>query len=210
MAKNYDKIANNYDFLSRLVFNKAQIKAQVNQLLFIPKGSKIIIVGGGTGWILEEIAKIHASGLQITYVEASQKMTNLAKKRFWANNQVVFFVQAIETFKPLEVYDVVLTPFLFDNFRIESAKTAFQILHQALKINGLWFFTDFTLQHKKGKWWKKVLVKSMYLFFRTLRMIDSEELIELEEYFELEKYRIVADKLHFGDLITAKVLQKII
>jgi len=90
MRNNYDRIARYYDFLSRMVFFRAQLKAQIEQLHFIPANSSVLIVGGGTGWILEEIAKVHSSGLRITYVEISAKMLELSRKRNVRANQVTF------------------------------------------------------------------------------------------------------------------------
>ena len=90
MRNNYDRIARYYDVLSRMVFFRAQLKAQIDQLHFIPANSSVLIVGGGTGWILEEIAKLHSSGLRITYVEISAKMLELSRKRNVRANQVTF------------------------------------------------------------------------------------------------------------------------
>jgi hypothetical protein len=47
MLNNYDKIAGHYDTLSRLVFFKSQVNAQINQLRYIQENSHILIVGGG-------------------------------------------------------------------------------------------------------------------------------------------------------------------
>ena len=116
MLNNYDKIANQYDFLSKVVFLKSQVQAQVNQLKYIPEKSSILIVGGGTGWILEELAKVHPSGLDIVYVEISQKMIALSKTRDVGNNNVEFVHLGIEDFKTDLLFDAILTPFLFDNF----------------------------------------------------------------------------------------------
>jgi len=90
MRNNYDRIARYYDVLSRMVFFRAQLKAQIDQLHFIPANSSVLIVGGGTGWILEEIAKVHSSGLRITYVEISAKMLDLSRKRKVGANEVTF------------------------------------------------------------------------------------------------------------------------
>jgi hypothetical protein len=49
MLNNYDKIAGHYDTLSRLVFFKSQVNAQINQLPYIQWDSHVLIVGGGTG-----------------------------------------------------------------------------------------------------------------------------------------------------------------
>ncbi len=80
MPTNYNKIAKYYDLISRLVYGKAIIKAQVSLLKFIPANSSVLIIGGGTGWVLEELAKIHQEGLTIIYVENSSKMIALAQK----------------------------------------------------------------------------------------------------------------------------------
>ena len=77
MAANYNNAAWFYDSLSRVVYGKALIDAQVYLLQYIQPNSTILIVGGGTGWILEEVARIHPTGLQITYVEAYAQMMAL-------------------------------------------------------------------------------------------------------------------------------------
>ena len=71
MASNYDNSAAFYDQLSQMVFGKALIRAQLYLLQQVPPNSTVLIVGGGTGWILEELSNIHYSGLAITYVEIS-------------------------------------------------------------------------------------------------------------------------------------------
>ena len=100
MRNNYDNIASSYDLLSRLVFFRSQVKAQIEQLKYIPEGSNVLIAGGGTGWILEEIAKIHPSGLSITYVEISAKMLEISQKRNTKANTITYIRSSIEDFKP--------------------------------------------------------------------------------------------------------------
>src|SRR5580698_1500791 len=116
MAANYNNSAWFYDRLSRMVYGSALIDAQVYLLQFLPAGSNILIAGGGTGWILEEIAKIHPSGLQITYVEVAAGMMGRSKKRNTGSNKVIFINDAIENIS-IKHFDVVLTPFLFDNLK---------------------------------------------------------------------------------------------
>jgi ubiquinone/menaquinone biosynthesis C-methylase UbiE len=86
LPSNYDNSAWFYDRLSRIILGKALIRAQTTFLPYLSlPNSKVLIAGGGTGWILEEIAKVHPSGLHITYVELSEKMMALCtkKKRRW-------------------------------------------------------------------------------------------------------------------------------
>lgn len=111
LKRNYDSIAWFYDGLSRLVFGNALIKAKLFLLDSIPSNSRLLIVGGGTGWVLEEIAKKHPSGLHITSIDASAKMVALARKRNAGANQVTFITSTIEDATLVATFDVVLTPF---------------------------------------------------------------------------------------------------
>ena len=58
MANNYNSIAKYYDTLSRVIYQRAIIKAQVFLIQFIKDNDRILLVGGGTGWILEELSKL--------------------------------------------------------------------------------------------------------------------------------------------------------
>jgi len=184
------------------------VKAQINQLHSIPENSSLLIVGGGTGWILEEIAKVYSSGLNITYVEISEKMIKLSKARDFKNNKVDFIPLGIEDFKTEQIFDVILTPFLFDNFSRHRAEAVFNGLHQHLKVNGLWLFVDFSISANKGKWWKVIILKSMYLFFKVMGIVEANQLIDMQSYFIQEKYKTMEQRLYYKGFISATVYQK--
>ncbi|QDW26607.1 methyltransferase domain-containing protein [Pedobacter sp. KBS0701] len=208
MNNNYDKIANHYDTLSRLVFFKSQVNAQVNQLQYIPKDSSVLIVGGGTGSILEEITKIYPNGLKIVYVEISAKMIALSQKRDFKNNQVEFVNLGIEDFSTDTVFDVVLTPFLFDNFAEQRAAKVFNLLNASLKKDGLWFLVDFSLNKNNGNWWKWLLLKSMYSFFKLLGIVEANHLIDMNPYFLNADYQVLELRLYYGNFIKAVIFKK--
>jgi len=205
MAANYNNAARFYDGLSRVVYGKALVEAQVYLLRYIAPNSNILIVGGGTGWILEEIALIHPSGLHITYVEASDKMLALSQQRKVGNNQVIYINEAIEDVTGLNNFDVIITPFLFDNFTPEKLETVFAHLHPLLKPKGLWLNTDFQLT---GQWWQNVLLKSMLLFFKVLCGVESSKLPDFEKQFELYSYQVISNTTFFGEFIAAKAYRK--
>jgi ubiquinone/menaquinone biosynthesis C-methylase UbiE len=205
MASNYDNSAPFYDGLSRMIFGKALVRAQVYLLQFIPANSKILIVGGGTGWILEEIAKVHPTGLAITYVEISANMLSLSRKRDVGDNQVTFINDAIENVALDEDYDVIITAFLFDNFTQDALPAAFEHIHRALKPKGLWLCTDFQIT---GAVWQRVLLKSMYLFFKLLCGIDTTTLPDIEGQFAQRHYKIKSAKAFFADFILSTQYQK--
>jgi len=205
MPSNYDNSASFYDQLSRLIFGKALIKSQVYLLQFVPKNSNILIAGGGTGWILEEITKLHPSGLQITYVEISAKMTAIAKQKNYGKNKVDFINEAIENVANSELYDVIITPFLFDNFTEENIGPIFAHMHQQLKPDGLWLCTDFQLT---GKLWQRVLLKSMYTFFRILCGIETTNMPDIAAQFSKYGYASLTAKTFFGEFIVSTEYRK--
>ncbi|WP_029275301.1 class I SAM-dependent methyltransferase, partial [Pedobacter borealis] len=207
MNNNYDKIAGHYDALSRLVFFKSQVNAQVNQLPYIQENSHILIVGGGTGWILEELSKIYI-GLKIVYVEISAKMIALSQKRNYKNNHVEFVNIGIEDFKTDVLFDVILTPFLFDNFAEQRAAKVFVQLNGYLKKDGLWFQVDFSLNKTNGNWWKWLLIRSMYGFFKLLGIVEAHQLIDMNPYFFKANYLIVEERLYYGRFIKATIFRK--
>src|ERR1700748_1727174 len=135
MAVNYNNAAWFYDRLSRMVYGRALINAQVYLLQYVPANSNILIVGGGTGWILDELTKLQPSGLRITYVEVAEKMLALSKKRGIGANEVIFINEAIEKVKLPSNFDVVITPFLFDNFTEQTLTKVFSHIHSLLKPN---------------------------------------------------------------------------
>jgi len=98
MANKYDSIAGIYDILSRLVFGKVLQRSQAGLLKWMSPESRVLIVGGGTGWILERIAADHPAGLDIVYVEASAKMVALSRKRKSGENTVTFICLPIEEY----------------------------------------------------------------------------------------------------------------
>jgi ubiquinone/menaquinone biosynthesis C-methylase UbiE len=205
MSSNYDNSAWFYDRLSRLVYGNALINAQVYLLPYVPSNSTVLIVGGGTGWILEELARVHPTGLTITYVEISAKMMALSKSRNYGDNKVTYINQAVEEVIFSEKFDVVITPFLFDNFKEGTLQQVFNHLNNQLKTGGLWLNTDFQLT---GKWWQNVLLKSMFLFFRVICGIETSVLPDIEQQFKQNRYQAIAQKNFYGDFIDSKVYPK--
>jgi ubiquinone/menaquinone biosynthesis C-methylase UbiE len=208
MTNNYDHIANYYDRLSRMVFFKSQVNAQIDQLKYIPKDSTVLIVGGGTGWILEELAKVQPAGLHIVYVEISANMIALSRNRNPGAHRVDFINQGIEDFSSSMSFDVILTPFLFDNFSAQRAATVFHQLDLLLKGNGLWLFVDFNLNEKKGRWWKSAILKMMYVFFKLIRIVEASQLISMDSYFKNAGYMEIAEENYYRGFIRGVIYRK--
>lgn len=202
---NYDNIARRYDFLSRLVFGQTQVRAQAELLPYLGEGARVLIVGGGTGWILEKLGALRPSGLRITYVEISARMLALAAKRNYGQNEVTFVHSAVEGFSG-GGYDSILTGFLFDNFSPSRAGEVFGLLDSLLKPGGAWLFTDFFYQ--KGRLWQGFLLKAMYLFFRVVCRVEARRLTDMAPFFAGAGYQEVHAAFYYGGLIRSAAYQK--
>ncbi|MGN6568322.1 MAG: class I SAM-dependent methyltransferase, partial [Flavipsychrobacter sp.] len=186
----YDPIAGLYDRLSYLFFGNAQRRAQTFFLKDIPLNSRILIVGGGTGWILEEIAKQHPGGFDITYVELSGKMIELSRRRNVGQNAVHFINESIEAFSTAETFDVAITAFLFDNFSEQHARSVFLQIHSLLKPGGLWLVSDFDAEQANHHLWQRAMLAAMYFFFRLVCRVEAKELVRLKPLYADNGYTL--------------------
>jgi len=182
-VNNYDPIARYYDFLSRLFFGRTEIEAQVELLAFASPGSRMLIVGGGTGWILEEIADRYPAGLRITYVESSGEMMRLAKRRRVGTSVVSFVEVPIEEFVTEERYDCILTGFLFDNFSAGLAARVIRWLCPMLEGDGCWLFADFYYRRRESRFWQGLMLRVMYFSARLICKVDARELPDMDSLF---------------------------
>lgn len=208
MKNNYDNIASLYDFLSRLVFFKTQVKAQVELLKYIKPKSTILIVGGGSGWILEELSNLYPEGLVIHYVEISAKMLARSRKRDYKKNRVLFFQAAIEDYRPSNSFDIVITAFLFDNFLEEKAAEVFKLLNQQLHYSGIWLYTDFYVNPQKDSRWKRWVLTIMYKFFRYICDVEAQKLVNMEKHFRYSGYTELTNSSHYLGFIKGVVYKK--
>lgn len=202
MAAGYDNTTWFYERLSKLVFGQVQVKAQEYFLNQIKPQSNILIIGGGTGQILESISRLHRSGLHITYVEISPKMMALSRKRNVGQNEVEFINGDIAQITFTQKFDVVITAFLFDNFSDEALAAVFPQINKWVKPDGLWLDTDF---HLTGPLWQKLMLKGMYLFFRLMKAVKVSNLPNTREVFMQYGYQQVNEKLFYGRFIAARV-----
>jgi ubiquinone/menaquinone biosynthesis C-methylase UbiE len=208
MSNNYDPVARSYDFLSWLVFGQAEINAQIEMLGYVVPGSRVLIVGGGTGWILEKIAAVHPSGLHITYVESSTRMMELSRKRNCGQNPVEFVLLPVEEFVAAAPYDCILTGFVFDNFSADKARAVVRQLDLVLREGGHWLYADFYLPKRKRKLWKAFLLRAMYIAARIICRVEASKLPDMEAIFGEAGYATVHTSFHYSKFIQSVVYRK--
>lgn len=204
----FDRLAFIYDFLVKLVFGRSLRKAQTHFLKELPQKGRLLILGGGTGWILAEIGKRRPE-LTVVYVEASEKMISLAQKK--SQELKVNFVHGNEQMIPESPsYDAVLTPFFLDLFGPVRLFASMSLIDQALSKDGKWLFVDFHVPKSNGlkRMYAKGLIYIMYRFFRILCGIDAQKLPDFDRAFEMANYQLKKEaRFHLG-MVISRVYEK--
>ena len=90
---------------------------------------------------------------------------------------------------------------MFDNFLPEKIELVFSKLDQLLKPGGLWLYADF-VNDKQGKLWQKLLLKTMYLFFKLTCNIETQQLIDMNKFFA-DGYGKIAESFYYSNFIKA-------
>lgn len=197
----FDFIAPYYDSLSRFIFGKTLEKAKTTLFDEIKDGSKVLVVGGGTG---ESIKGLVSSNyhLQIDFVEASEKMISKARNGLKNFSNVNFYHTQIEQFEGTS-YDVIITEFFFDLFEEKKVKKLINILGCKLNKKGKWIDTDF----RKPINLRQVLVlKAMYIFFKITASISSNYLVDTNPIIKKAGYIIKREIKFSSNFISSRLI----
>ncbi|MBF9237805.1 class I SAM-dependent methyltransferase [Hymenobacter sp. BT683] len=177
----FDRVAWCYDALAGLVFGSALKRAQRAALLGLPSGApRILILGGGTGWVLTEVLS-HRPHATVLYLEASPKMlararARLERERPQATAQVEFRHGTQADLKPAETFDAIITFFVLDCIAGDELETALAQLRSAQRPGAPWLLADF--RPAQGGW-RRLLLQLMYAFFRLTTGLRARALPEL-------------------------------
>jgi ubiquinone/menaquinone biosynthesis C-methylase UbiE len=201
----YDSIARFYDQLAKLAFGDQIIDSQVHFLRSVPDDSSVLILGGGTGWIVKELLKIKP-GCRITFVDASAKMISLAKAKndsLWAN---IAFVHGTEDDIPEGHYDVVITNFFLDLFSPKELDIVLQKIKARLMFKVIWLVTDF---QKPKTFWQKIVLAFMYRFFGLVTRLKNHRLPDLFEGINRMGFSEIETTEFASGFIKASVFKRI-
>jgi len=203
-SNDFNFVAPFYDFLAKTIFGKTIQTAQTHFLNRIPKDANILILGGGSGWILKEIFAIR-NECQIHYVETSKKMIALSKKRLSkVQLEKVIFMHELDRTSN-QIFDVIITNFFLDVFEKKEIENMIKLLRGLLSEDGIWLFTDFK---NRNIWWQKILLKLMFTFFRLFANLESKQLYDFDELFDACGMTSLKSKSFFHKMIVSHVYRK--
>ncbi len=170
VAFGFNFIAPFYTFLSRLIFGKNLDAAQLFYLDQIKPDDHILILGGGSGSLLQSLLTRNPK-LRIDYIDISSNMLELAKQKA-QHTSTINFILGTERNIPKSTYSVVITNFYLDMFTDNSLNRIINTIKVSLSKNATWLAVDFVSE----KWWQKVLLWIMYRFFKIVTGIEARQL----------------------------------
>lgn len=177
-------IAPFYDALARMVFGESLDRAQQVFLTEIKAGSKVLIIGGGTGKILEWLPE--GLGLQIHYIELSQGMLQKARLRVSKGNTIQFSCQDVR--KTEGNYDVIIANFFLDCFCAEDLQDVLLHLKGLLIREGKLLVTDF---YPTDAWQEKLLIKLMHQFFGVVAKLEAKALTNIHDQIKAVNFQTI-------------------
>lgn len=173
---NFDRVAPVYDRIASIVFGRKWQEVQLAPTKMLHSQSEILIVGGGTGRLLEGIPE----DKNVTFVELSSQMISGAKRR--EIKPTVEFVNAnYLQWRTHQQYDAIVFPFFLDCFSSSDLGLIIEKAKSELAINGTLYVLDFV----HGKWYQNFLVKVMHWFFKLCAGLEAKRLQNFDQVIQV-------------------------
>jgi tRNA (cmo5U34)-methyltransferase len=201
LARGFDRLAPIYDSLAGLVIGDGIRTSQLYFLNHLTQKQNLLILGGGTGWILPFIFEINPM-LHIDYIELSPKMLDKAKMNA-QENQKIKFIEGTECSIPIGKYDCVITNFYLDLFSDEDLCTVIDQIKESLQPDTSWLVTDFISEKR----WQRVMLWVMYRFFSITTGLKTSSLPEWKSSLERAGGKLVETKKSSRGFIESTVFQ---
>jgi tRNA (cmo5U34)-methyltransferase len=191
----YNGLARYYDLLAKMVFGSSIRASQMVHLPLIPDRANILILGGGTGWLLQKV--LLRAPAKVWYVEASSTMISLSKNKVPDNRYVVFVHGGVDSIPSSVVFDVVIANFFLDQFEDEDVRTILNVIDGVLGEEGLFLVTDF----QDNAFWKKAFLKMMYFFFNVSGAISNRTLSDWNKRIREQGFKPTAEAVYYSAFI---------
>lgn len=197
--RGFDLLAPIYDRFASLVYGSAIREAPLVFLKAIPSTGQVLILGGGTGWLLTELLETHPD-CHVWYIEASAKMLEQARQKLSEQQKSrVKFIHGTEDSIPREIqFHAVITAFFLDLFSPASLRRVIDSVDTSLAPESVWLVSDFIA---RKAWWQRLLLKMMYTFFRWCCGIEAKRLPPWERYMTAQGWQVEEEQLLFHGFI---------
>ena len=162
----------------------------------------VLIVGGGTGLLLEDLA----NNIEVTYLDSSAVMLEKARERTYSC-QVDFVHASILDHTASKKYDVVVFNFVLDLFEPREVLSILQNVGNWLTPQGKLVVSDF-FPKERLSFWQKLLLKTVIVFFTITTKHRSSTLPNISKLIEQSDFQIVKSETFFSGMVFASVWKK--
>jgi len=191
LSMDFDSIAPIYDRLALWVFGESLNLAKRENLSRIEIGSSILVIGGGTGEIIEYIDK-STSGCTIWFCEKSEQMIIRAKNRKVKHNTVRYLNTDVFNL-PYRSYNVIISNFFMDMLSKNKIIQLIDRLKEKSNNNQLWLVADF----KNSSLIRNMFIKIMYVFFAITAKSRVFRFPNIDTIFKQAGFQCITEK-EFG------------
>lgn len=208
MAANFDPVARWYSLMEMAAFGGALQRCRVALLDEVKTAKRVLIVGEGNGRFLQAFLQSNPVA-EITVIDASQRMINLARDRVKNSPRVTFVHGSVlDPTTTLPRVDLVVTGFFLDCFNEAELDFAITRLRGALEIGGRWLWSDFAIPESGFmKLWSRTVVALLYDFFRLATRISARRLIDPRPRFAQLKMTLVAQRILSKGLLASALYE---
>ena len=176
----FDFLAPHYRWMERLLAGSKLQRCRTAFIQEIPTPRRVLLLGEGNGRFLAELT-VKYPDAEFTCVDASARMLQCASERLHrrglAKANLRFVHADVLEWQPDGPFDLIVTHFFLDCFQPEQLERIVGRAAAAAAPRARWLLADFC-EPKTGwaKWRARLILKSMYLFFRIATRLPAPDL----------------------------------
>jgi tRNA (cmo5U34)-methyltransferase len=204
VTRSFDRLAAVYDWLELLAFAGTLRRSQDSLLSELPSCGRALLVGGGTGVFLEQLAR--HSDAEIVCIDISPAMLARSEARIRrqlpeALSRIRFVEASAAEFANETPFDLICTMCVLDCFDEPDLAIVMDSLVAQLAPDGCWLFHDFEPQGPVGL----SVVWLLYRFFRLTVAISATRLPDLPAAFAERGFAEFASRREITGLVVSRL-----
>lgn len=206
------RVAPYYDWAARICSFDQIFRSQSLALSWIDRSKlSILVVGGGTGRLLEEILDWFDRAY-VEYIDSSPEMiaqTTLTLSRRSRRDQerVVLRCVDIQVCSFSRTFDLCITPYVLDVFLQPEAISVIRRIDSVLENSGHLLYSDFA-HPRKINILRRLVISGLYKAFRYICGLQARELPILEPTWRTLNYRLIQSQTFAGGFLLSQLWER--